>query len=59
MWRYKGCPRCHGDIFIEEDVDASYLKCLQCGYEKALNTEVIHGRKKSFHRKRRLVGSLV
>jgi DNA-directed RNA polymerase subunit M/transcription elongation factor TFIIS len=36
MWRYKSCPRCHGDIFVDEDVDTTYVKCLQCGYEKEL-----------------------
>lgn len=36
MWRYKSCPRCRGDIFIDEDVDRTYMKCLQCGYEREL-----------------------
>ncbi len=36
MWIYKSCPKCHGDIFIEKEVDTSYVKCLQCGYEKEL-----------------------
>jgi DNA-directed RNA polymerase subunit M/transcription elongation factor TFIIS len=36
MWKYKGCPRCQGDIFIDEDIDESYEKCLQCGYEREL-----------------------
>ncbi len=39
MWRYKGCPRCRGDVFIDEDVDRAYVKCLQCGYEKELVRE--------------------
>lgn len=36
MWRYKSCPRCRGDVFIDEDIDRTYIKCLQCGYEKEL-----------------------
>ncbi len=36
MWNYKSCPRCRGDIFIDEDVDRCYEKCLQCGYEREL-----------------------
>jgi hypothetical protein len=36
MWSIKGCPKCRGDIFIDEDIDRSYHKCLQCGYEKEL-----------------------
>ena len=39
MWRRKGCPRCQGDIFIDEDVGSKYLKCLQCGYEKEVVPE--------------------
>ena len=36
MWNFKGCPHCGGDTFIEEDLDQSYEKCLQCGYERVL-----------------------
>ncbi len=34
----KSCPRCHGDLFIEHDIDSGkWWSCLQCGweYEKA------------------------
>ena len=36
MWNFKKCPRCRGDIFIDEDIEGDYEKCLQCGYERAL-----------------------
>jgi hypothetical protein len=36
MWVFKGCPRCKGDLFLEEDPDRNYEKCLQCGYEREL-----------------------
>ncbi len=36
MWNFKKCPRCRGDIFIEEDAERCYEKCLQCGYEREL-----------------------
>ncbi len=36
MWNLKKCPRCRGDIFIDEDTDRYYEKCLQCGYEREL-----------------------
>jgi hypothetical protein len=36
MWDFKKCPRCRGDIFIEEDAERCYEKCLQCGYEREL-----------------------
>jgi DNA-directed RNA polymerase subunit M/transcription elongation factor TFIIS len=36
MWDFKKCPRCRGDIFVDEDIDNSYVKCLQCGYEREM-----------------------
>jgi hypothetical protein len=36
MWIYKSCPKCHGDVFTDEDGIGCYVKCLQCGYEKDL-----------------------
>ena len=29
--KLKGCRRCSGDLFLEKDVDDSYVFCLQCG----------------------------
>jgi hypothetical protein len=28
--KLKGCKRCGGDIFLERDIEGSYLYCLQC-----------------------------
>ena len=28
---FKGCPRCRGDVFLDEDSYGPYLPCLQCG----------------------------
>jgi len=36
MWSLKKCPRCKGDIFIDEDIGRMYEKCLQCGYEREI-----------------------
>lgn len=36
MWNMKKCPRCRGDVYIDEDLDTCYQKCLQCGYEREL-----------------------
>jgi DNA-directed RNA polymerase subunit M/transcription elongation factor TFIIS len=36
MWNFKKCPRCRGDVYIDEDADRSYEKCLQCGYEREM-----------------------
>jgi len=32
MWRLKGCPRCSGDLYINEETDGWYERCLLCGY---------------------------
>ncbi len=29
---FKACPRCTGDLYLEEDTDGEYLSCLRCGY---------------------------
>jgi len=35
IWLLKGCPRCRGDVFIDQDNDGNYLMtCLYCGWEK-------------------------
>lgn len=28
---FKACPRCRGDMYLDEDVYGAYGKCLQCG----------------------------
>ncbi|MDP6072737.1 MAG: hypothetical protein QGG34_14465 [SAR202 cluster bacterium] len=33
----KGCPRCQGDMHINEDLYGRYRKCLQCGYMRDLD----------------------
>ena len=32
MWKFKSCPRCGGDIFVDSDQHSWYEQCLQCGY---------------------------
>ena len=36
MWRFKGCPRCEGDILLDRDYNWWYELCLQCGYRREL-----------------------
>ena len=36
MIHFKVCPRCHGDVYLREDIFGKYLSCLQCGYLKDL-----------------------
>jgi len=31
MFKLQGCPRCHGDLYIGEDIYGVYLNCIQCG----------------------------
>ncbi len=38
MWKFKSCPRCGGDIFIDRDLDWWYEQCLQCSYRYELKS---------------------
>lgn len=38
MWRFKGCPKCGGDLFVDYDLNGWYEECLQCGYLHDLKT---------------------
>lgn len=38
VWKLQCCPRCHGDVFLDRDLDGWYEKCLQCSYERELKT---------------------
>jgi hypothetical protein len=29
--KLKGCKRCSGDLFVERDIEGTYIFCLQCG----------------------------
>ena len=31
-WKLGSCPRCHGDLYTEKDLDGWHEQCLQCGY---------------------------
>ncbi len=44
MWNMKKCPRCGGDVYIDEDVDHCFEKCLQCGYERELQNAAVRMR---------------
>ncbi len=53
MWRLKGCPKCKGDIFLDRDIDGWYERCLQCGYNRDLES-IVEVREQPSVRKRRL-----
>ena len=40
MFWLKACPRCHGDLYREEDIFGIYLACLQCGHELGMIEEL-------------------
>ncbi|MFC2022247.1 hypothetical protein ACFLTR_03440 [Chloroflexota bacterium] len=38
MWKFKSCPRCGGDVFIDRDLDGWYELCLQCSHRSELKS---------------------
>ena len=32
MFWFKGCPKCHGDLYSDTDVYGSYVACIQCSH---------------------------
>ncbi len=36
MFVLKGCPRCCGDLYVDQDQYGSFVSCIQCG----LNREI-------------------
>jgi DNA-directed RNA polymerase subunit M/transcription elongation factor TFIIS len=47
MWRFKGCPKCGGDLFVDYDINGWYEECLQCGYLHDLRTILEVGAQKA------------
>ena len=39
LWRFKGCPRCGGDLFIDRDIEGWYEQCLMCAYREKFGLE--------------------
>ena len=38
MIKFKSCPKCSGDLYLNRDCYGSYLNCFQCGYIKDLDS---------------------
>ena len=38
VWKFKGCPKCHGDVCLGVDFDGWYEECLQCSFRRALKS---------------------
>ena len=32
MWKFRSCPKCSGDLYVDYDLNGWYEQCLQCGY---------------------------
>ena len=35
----KECPKCHGDLYLGEDIHGKFMSCIQCGYLRDLPVE--------------------
>lgn len=46
-WKFKACPRCKGDIFIDQETDGWYEHCLLCGYVREIKTVTLTSNGKS------------
>jgi len=40
IWKFKSCPRCNGDLYVDRHNNGWNMWCLQCGYEGDLSDEV-------------------
>ncbi len=41
MIKFKVCPRCNGDLYLNQDNFGKYVNCLQCGYMKDVEMPVL------------------
>lgn len=40
MMYLMGCPKCHGDLYLGEDIHGQYVSWIQCGYLRDLPVAV-------------------
>ena len=53
MFKLRGCPKCHGDLYLGEDIYGIYLSCVQCGRYFAVAEKTARGRGPGGGRSRR------
>lgn len=41
MIYFKACPKCRGDIQLQNDGTGDALHCLQCGFERAVAPQLL------------------
>ena len=35
---FRGCAKCQGDLYVEQNIGDADLVCLQCGYRRSVTT---------------------
>jgi hypothetical protein len=43
MLLLRACPRCHGDMVLEEDKRCRYFECIQCAHVLTVSQEIALG----------------
>ena len=38
MIKFKSCPKCSGDLYLNRDCYGSYLNCFQCDFIKDMDS---------------------
>ena len=46
MFKLRGCPKCHGDLYSGQDTFGNYFSCVQCGryFEAIKASDRVEGR---------------
>ena len=39
MFWLKGCPRCSGDLYVDQDQYGPFVTCIQCGFSKGVTSQ--------------------
>jgi hypothetical protein len=38
---FRGCGKCEGDLYVERSLGDAELVCLQCGFRRTVNIELL------------------
>ena len=55
-WKFKSCPHCGGDIYIEKNFEELSEHCLQCGYVRFIEPALVE-KFYTHHQERELINS--
>ena len=53
MWKFRSCPKCNGDVYVDYDINGWYEECLQCGYMHDLRA-IVEVKEKPREKKREI-----